>query len=150
MMILGILLFGCSPKNTAVIESAPAKEIKSSDEDDEMGELQAASNSKVLAQLVSKSKMDGVSVESPCHATECIGSFEIKAFIQYGANFHGQLEEGQVVQAEFEFTLSETSGAFPELNHPLPGLSVGDYFEAELFENVDNGSFTIRLYELKK
>lgn len=149
IMLLSVFILGCSNKNGPVVMESSSSGVDR-EQEEVMGNVQAAGNSIVLGRLTSKRMMDGVDQDSPCAAVECMGSFEILSFIQYGANFHGQIEEGQIVEALFDFTLSDTKNAFPELNEPLPGLNVDDYFEAELFEDVDDGSLTIRLYELKK
>ncbi|MBT3964616.1 MAG: hypothetical protein HOE95_10915 [Flavobacteriales bacterium] len=147
---LGVLLLGCSNKAKAVIDTPEAPQVKVEYQDHVAGSVMDVSNSKVQAKLVSKSNMADVAEDSPCSITECIGFFEIQEIIHFGSNFHGQLSEGQLVEAEFEFTLSETSSDFPELNEAMPGLNVGDVFVAELFENFDEGKVSIRLYELKK
>jgi hypothetical protein len=78
--------------------------------------------------------------QAPCGRVPCRARVRIERLLGYGAAFHPPLAEGQEVKVYFTFTLSPTSKYFPELTSPLPGLRVGQRFEADMSGPAEPGA----------
>lgn len=160
-VILIAVLASCSNRLNKVTSSIdepanPSKiAVTSVDEIDENIMKDAVSqssprNTRVIAKIIDRIETtdEDVLMNTMCANHPCRASIEFMAMTFHGSNFHGQYNEGDTVIARFVFTLDPTETIFPELNNPLPGLAVGDFFEAELFEN-DRGEYTIQIYDKK-
>jgi len=137
----------------ATVNTKLSDEEKSVDQmDEERMEAPAQSNphnSKIIGRVSHIYSVADTVLSLPfCNEVDCLADVEILALPFRGKTFHGQFNEGDTLKIQFVFTLESTTTRFPELNEPLPGLSVDDYFEAELFES-DNGVYRVQLYERK-
>jgi len=131
------------PITTKVVQN----EVDKEDEDLMKGPKKGSpSNSVIIGKIVEITPPD-LSQEFPCNEVSCLAKVELMAMSKFGSSFHGQYNEGQVLTVRFVFTLEQTSERFPELNEPLPGLDVNNFFEAELFESEEKG-YSVKLYKL--
>ena len=151
------LLTACGNRTKKIVcnndpSTVTATNIDKEDEDLMMQDINESSpkNSRVIAKVVAiqNSSPEDIQMNSFCEAHPCMAKIEFMAMTHHGANFHRQYNEGDTIEARFVFTLDATDDIFPELNQPLPGLTKGDFFEAELFES-DIGEFSIQIYDKK-
>ncbi|MDB5261074.1 MAG: hypothetical protein JWQ14_355 [Adhaeribacter sp.] len=69
---------------------------------------------------------------TPCGQVPCRVVIKILRILGYGSAFRPSLTQGQEIKVYFQFTLSSTQRYFPELTGPLPGLKIGDIFQADV------------------
>lgn len=171
---LGLVVSGCHKK--AVSKGEPAASQSTAAEVTEPAEVLTPAPPKPLpdAQSMDDDAMGGMNADrSPHHSwiigtitaiqpassdpgliNEC-GQYPCRATVtveqitQRGSTFHHQFAVGDELDAYFELTLAKSSEVFSDMSTSLPGLAVGDRFEAELFESPDNPSVRIKLYEKK-
>jgi hypothetical protein len=152
-----VILIGSSCHRRAA-EAEPIKEEKSktqTEQPEEMGGAAGVEETLILGKIIERSvdaeRFEGD--EHPCDSLPCEAMVEIIAIPQIGSDFHGQFEEGEVIEVHFDLTLEPTSDLFPELNLPLSGLQEGDYFKAPLRQSTitnDPDRFRVTLYEKLK
>lgn len=152
-----IIITSCKSADNASSKDTPNEDIAASDldHDDEQimkrgPEESSPKNSVVIGKLVERiaSTTQDVEWNDKCSNHPCRGKIELLALSNRGSNFHGQYNEGDTIEVRFVFTLDPTDKIYPELNTPLPGLMVGDFFEAELFER-ESKDYRIQLYDKK-
>lgn len=80
---------------------------------------------------IDKSSSNDACSENPCKAL-----IKINEIVDTGASFNGKVDQGQVLEAFFVKTLSPTESIFPDLQRHLPGLEVGDEFQADIVYDI--------------
>lgn len=131
------------PIETKVVEN----EVDKSDEALMKGSKKGSPSNSVIIGRIVEIVAPNPQHDAPCNEVSCRAKVELMAMTKYGASFHGQFSEGEIIEVYFMFTLEETSNRFPELNEPLPGLTENKFFEAELFEAEEEG-YSVKLYKL--
>ncbi|MBM2841323.1 MAG: hypothetical protein HW412_1851 [Bacteroidetes bacterium] len=111
-------------------------------------------NCRVVATVESIDKsLQSADKDGPCSKAPCSATIKIDSVIGYGSAFPGTLAGGERVNVKFALTLSPTARLFPDVTPALPGLDVGDKFEANINGSVSMGekkpSFTVYGYDKK-
>lgn len=153
-----VILLGSSCHRRAA-EAQPTSETKdiktTTEQPEEMGGAAGVEETVILGKILERS-VDAERFEGdthPCDSLPCEAKVEIIAIHQLGSDFHGQFEEGEVIEVHFDLTLEATSKIFPELNQPLSGLQEGDFFQAPIRQSTitdDPDRFRVTLYEKLK
>ena len=108
---------------------------------------------------VVKVEMSGSSDETdPCSKAPCLASVRVEEILAYGSGFARTLHKDEEIKVQFRLTLSPTKEILPEIVPPLPGLSVGSKFQADLtggpvpMMGGQQGApqYTTDLYQVKK
>lgn len=79
-----------------------------------------------------KPSLEGRTATDPCGKAPCIATVRIDSVLGYGSAFGTTLSSGKEITIRFTHTLSPTKELLPEVNPPLPGLSVGSQFQADV------------------
>ncbi|KAA5549245.1 hypothetical protein [Adhaeribacter rhizoryzae] len=69
---------------------------------------------------------------TPCGKVPCQAVVKVQRVLGYGSAFDKPLASGQEINVYFHFTLSPSARYFSELTKPLPGLKVGNIFQADM------------------
>lgn len=108
----------------------------------------APTNSHIIGRILDIVPSTGEGSAGPCDIHPCQAKVEVVSIENYGMNYHGQFQVGDIVPVTFVFTLSPTQDILPELNTHLPGLEKDRLFRAELFEKPGEfGNYKVKLYE---
>lgn len=91
---------------------------------------------RVTAEIIEIKAINKEASDPKCADNPCTASIKIQEVIDVGAAFKGEIDEGQLVEAYFVKTLQPTRGLYPELQQHLPGLRVGDEFQADIVFNL--------------
>jgi hypothetical protein len=67
----------------------------------------------------------------PCSLFPCTATVRIDSVLGYGSGFATVLGTGQVIDVRFAYTLAPSKQAYPDAAFSLPGLSVGERFQAD-------------------
>ena len=102
---------------------------------------------RVVGQIVSVLPALLADKKDPCGKVPCQAKVKIKKVIGYGSAFGSPLGEGALITVTFSFTLHPTQKYFPELTTHLPGLKVGQTFQADMREVGDNKTKTYQVNE---
>ena len=159
-MLVPLFLFSCSGNQSL------ASHLRS--DHSENGEMSSPKNSldhqeraipiapeycRVIAKVISTGKSSRPAAEnSPCQNYPCEAEIMIQKVIGYGSSFSSVLSEEQVVKVYFPFTLNSTKEVFPDKETiDLPGLKVGDKFEADMEGGLPGSeNYTIYKYLIKE
>lgn len=68
----------------------------------------------------------------PCAKVPCVASVRVDSVIGYGQGVTYPLSKGDTLNVKFKLTLSPSAKYFPRLQTPLPGLTEGSVFQADL------------------
>ncbi len=97
------------------------------------GKDTAPGHARIVAAVVRvDSTLQGNSPNDPCSKTPCMAWIEVKRVVAHGSGT-ATISPGDTLEARFAFTLGPTNReSFPNLDHELPGLSVGSVFVADI------------------
>ena len=83
------------------------------------------------------STLDG---SGPCSKAPCRGTIRVDSIVGYGSAFGSPLSLNQQIEAHFTFTLAPTTKyLFPNTTLALPGLTVGEKFQADVESRKEMG-----------
>lgn len=68
----------------------------------------------------------------PCSKAPCLATVRIDEVLGYGSGFTSRLAKGNQFVMRFQYTLSPTTTLFPEMSPPMPGLTAGAQFQADV------------------
>ena len=68
----------------------------------------------------------------PCSKAPCLATVRVEQILGYGSGFARTLHKDEEIKVRFSLTLSPTKEILPEVVPPLPGLSVGSRFQADI------------------
>lgn len=91
---------------------------------------------RVTATVQDIKPIDKGSSNMACAENPCKALIRIIEIVDTGAAFNGKVDQGQVLEAFFVKTLSPTEHIYPDLQQHLPGLEVGDEFQADIVFDV--------------
>ena len=74
----------------------------------------------------------GLGAGDPCSRFPCAATVRLDSILSYGSAFPGALGIGQQIQIHFVYTLAPSKDAVPQESFSLPGLVVGDRFQADV------------------
>jgi len=87
----------------------------------------------------------------PCQKYACKAKVQVLKVLGIGSGFHSPLSLDKTILVKFAFTLQPTEKLFPELNKAMPGLTIGDKFQADVQALPSMGeqgsSFTVHTYK---
>jgi hypothetical protein len=105
---------------------------------------------KAVVKKILPAGIDGV-MGTACDTVPCVAEVEIKEVNGVGMAFRVNLNPGNVLAANFAFTLINTAKILPTLHPTLPGLKVGDVFIANLeARDIPGGGFKFYITTYKK
>jgi hypothetical protein len=68
----------------------------------------------------------------PCSLYPCTATVRVDSVLGYGSGFANALGPGQILEIRFAYTLAPSKQAYPDAAFSLPGLSVGEKFQADI------------------
>ncbi len=106
---------------------------------------------RMVGQIVSIIPALAADKKDPCGKVPCQANVKVKRIIGYGSAFGSSVGEGSQIIVNFSFTLHLTHKYFPELTTHLPGLQVGQTFQADIREIGDNKTqeYQVNEYQIK-
>ncbi|GAB4384154.1 MAG: hypothetical protein Kow0075_16240 [Salibacteraceae bacterium] len=103
-------------------------------------------STRIRGRIVGILTNDGPVINNICAEAACEARVEVIQLLNYGSDYHGQVEPGMTYNMHFDYTLNPTQTHFPNLDEHLPGLDVGDEFEADLITTGGSGKLRIGFY----
>lgn len=146
ILLLLCFFFSCKPRKEKIknpVVAAPVAESIST----------APSHCRIIGKVIAISEERNTEdPESPCFKAACKANIYIESVIGYGSAFTRPLVSGEKVNVNFAYTLNKTDKQlFPGLQKPLPGLSIGSRFSADIESRIapdGKDNFWIYHYEL--
>jgi hypothetical protein len=74
---------------------------------------------------------------SVCAKAPCKAVVKVQKVLGYGHAFTETIAPDQEMNTYFTFSLQPSAKLFPDLTTPLPGLSIGSIFEADIAHNAE-------------
>ena len=84
-----------------------------------------------------------------CGQVPCRAKVQIQRVIGYGHAFSETLAEKQEIDAYFVFSLQPTEKLFPEMTTPLPGLTSGSIFQADVAHLTETAGTPTNEYRIE-
>ncbi len=89
-----------------------------------------------------------------CQQNPCWALVKIANIVGYGSGFNRTLNIGDTIEVRFATTLLPTESLFPNRENPLPGLTSGEAFLADVKQKLSNdllgGNSTYEINEYDK
>ncbi|HLE31217.1 MAG TPA: hypothetical protein VJB38_01275 [Bacteroidota bacterium] len=92
--------------------------------------------------------------DDPCSKAPCLATVRVEEVLGMGSGFARTLPKGTEIQVRFSLTLGPTREILPQVTPPLPGLSVGMKFQADIAGGpafkADGPLYQAALYQVKE
>lgn len=130
-------------------EESPRKKTMAQPTPTGMPDRIAPGSCRLRGEILSVSAALEPDKNTPCGKVPCKAVVKVHQIVGYGSAFGKPLASGQEINVYFHFTLSPTARYFSELTKPLPGLKVGNIFQADVSrasEGVTNNEGGFQVY----
>ncbi len=116
----------------------------------------APGHCRIVATVMKIESVRSSDPSNPCSKAPCLATVRIDEILGYGSAFGRTLHQGDEMKVQFTLTLGPTKEILPEVTPPLPGLSVGSKFQADIaagpapmMGSKDVPPFATDLYKVK-
>ncbi len=144
-MILFVLLLSCSSTK----EMTDQKEMPAP-----TGPGIAPGHCRIVATVVKIENDPSANADDPCSKAPCLATVRVENVLGTGSGFARTLPKGSEIQVRFSLTLGPTKEMLPQVTPPLPGLSVGMKFQADIAGGPgfkgDGPLYQTALYQVKE
>ncbi|HLA68070.1 MAG TPA: hypothetical protein VJN65_00055 [Bacteroidota bacterium] len=90
------------------------------------------SHCRILGTVVKIEDYRSTKSDDPCSKAPCVATVRVEEVLGYGSGFSRTLHKAAEIRVHFRLTLGPTKEILPEVVPPLPGLSVGSRFQADI------------------
>ncbi|WP_299458350.1 hypothetical protein [uncultured Microscilla sp.] len=108
----------------------------------------APNTCKIIGKIIKIAPVPQVKTpQTPCEKQACQAEVKVVKILGCGAGFPQFQGLKPTITVKFVFTLGATQALFPQLNKAMPGLKVGDVFEASV-EGMDAATGSNNQYKI--
>lgn len=87
---------------------------------------------RIVGTIVKVEVVRSAKSDDPCSKAPCLATVRVDEILGYGSGFGRTLHKADEIQVQFRSTLGPTKEILPQITPPLPGLTVGSKFQADL------------------
>ena len=150
-LFVGLIILCCCKGNQHISSQETNSDVAT--EKQEQLQSLPPESCRIIGKVISIEPINSASKGSaPCDKFPCDAAVQIVQVLGYGSSFSTMLYSEDVINLHFSFTLNNTKQAFPNQEViELPGLNVGDLFDAHIQGNLlNNKKFTVNEYSHSK
>jgi hypothetical protein len=115
----------------------------------------APNRCRIIGKIVAISPERDKDSGSVCAKAPCKAIVKVQKVLGYGHAFTETLAPDQEINTYFTFSLQPSAKPFPDMAPPLPGLSIGSIFEADVAHNTEVAGnaaawYQVNLYQIPR